>query len=695
MRRSKRITAFLLIVLLPAVVARAQQNDSTYLYLDSLFMELPEVLVVGERPVVKAEKGKLVYDLPRLVNDLPVNNAYEAIRELPGIVDMNGALTLAGNGVNIIINGKVSTLSESQLAELLKTIPVSRIEKAEVMYSASARYQVRGPVINLVLKKGEDKSPSLQGELFTSWSQEFYERLTERASLLFSSSRLSADLIYSYSHGRNWQGRDKEALHTVNGTVYPMETRERLKSRRNSHNIRFGTDFTIAPDNLLSLVYTTQFYNAHGNGNTTGTETSEIKNRSDDRMHNIKLDYQSSFGLSTGGEFTFYKSPGDQKLHSILNNEHVDARYEDEQRINKWRFYLTQSHALKKEWGINYGASYTTTTDNSFQYYFDTETGAFQPGKSMESHKREHTFNAFTGFTKNINSMLSVDASVAVEQYHTEMWNDWKLFPTLSVNYTLKPGHLFQFSFTTDRKYPSFWSVNNSVAYLSAYSEVHGNPDLKPSTNYSWNLTYIHKSKYTFTAFYSYRPDFFTQVLYQRPDELVEIYKFYNFDYRKQAGLQTNVPFRVKNRLSSRLTLVGYYLRDKDGDFRDIPYTRDKYSFIAIMNNTFTLSTKPDLKFTLSGFYQHNTIQGVYDLGGAGNVDTSLRWTSAGKKAQLTVSGKDLFETSGIDTKIRYKGQYVDNRRVRPTRTFEVSFSYKLGNYKEKKRGEVDTSRYK
>ena len=55
-------------------------------YIDSLYRELPEVMITGERPVVKAEQGKLVYDVPRLVSSLPVDNAYDAVKNLPGAV---------------------------------------------------------------------------------------------------------------------------------------------------------------------------------------------------------------------------------------------------------------------------------------------------------------------------------------------------------------------------------------------------------------------------------------------------------------------------------------------------------------------------------------------------------------------------------------------------------------------------------
>ena len=37
--------------------------------LDSIYQSLPEVMIIGERPVVKASQGKLVYDLPQLIRD--------------------------------------------------------------------------------------------------------------------------------------------------------------------------------------------------------------------------------------------------------------------------------------------------------------------------------------------------------------------------------------------------------------------------------------------------------------------------------------------------------------------------------------------------------------------------------------------------------------------------------------------------
>ncbi len=75
---------------------------------------------------------------------------------------MNGGLQLAGQGVTVVLNGKVTTLSTEQLLFFIEEHPSSRIEKAEVMYNAPARYQVRGALINVQLKQTTDGPASWQ-----------------------------------------------------------------------------------------------------------------------------------------------------------------------------------------------------------------------------------------------------------------------------------------------------------------------------------------------------------------------------------------------------------------------------------------------------------------------------------------------------------------------------------------------------
>ena len=113
-----------------------------------------------------------------------------------------------------------------------------------------------------------------------------------------------------------------------------------------------------------------------------------------------------------------------------------------------------------------------------------------------------------------------------------------------------------------------------------------------------------------------------------------------------------------------------------------------------MLNATFALPVKPDLRLTLNGFCQAGAIQGIYDLPASGNLDLSLRYAFAGGNCILTAWCKDIFETAGIDPQIRYGRQWVTND-YSCFRSVGLSFAWKFGGYKEKKREGVDTSRFK
>ena len=237
--------------------------------------------------------------------------------------------------------------------------------------------------------------------------------------------------------------------------------------------------------------------------------------------------------------------------------------------------------------------------------------------------------------------------------------------------------------------------MQDAVSYIGGgYSEIHGNPLLKPAQSYEFQMNYILKSKYIFSTWFSHTKDYSVQTLYQSSQRLVEIYKYLNFDYRQQFGIQASVPFKVKNWLNSRLTFIGIWHREKDSDFWDIPFDRKQCYGIAQMNNTFTLSTKPDLKLTVTGFVHSKAIQGIYDLPVSGNVNAALRYGFAKGRAVLNLYCNDIFETGQISPRIRFQTQNVTNH-YSCFRELGVSFTYKFGGYKEKKREGVDTSRFK
>ncbi len=666
--------------------------------LDSLYHTLDEVMVLGERPIVKAQPGKLVYDLPRMIQNRSVDNVYDAIKELPGVFEMNGALQLGGQSVTVVLDGKVTTLNGEQLQALLKSIPANRIEIAEVMYNAPARYQVRGALINIVLKRAETEQTA-QGELFSEYYSKGCNSFIQRASLLYRYGKLSTDFLYTYNHYSNYHTTPtNEAIHTLSdGSIYQIRDTTDNYSHGNSHAFRLGVDYDFEKKHQLSMVYTGQYHTDGARHVTSGNLYGKTEMHSHSWLHNVRMDYRTPIGLSAGAEMTYYQSPSEQIVRSVINDETLDFYTENSQRINSWKLFLSGEHAIGKGWGINYGTIYTTSIDNSHQLYYDADTyEALVSDKlvDMYSRRKEETLNFYAGLSKMFNEKISLDFSLAAEQYKTAIWDEWDFYPTLNFSYMPSRDHIFQANLSSNKTYPPYWAMQNAIHYRNAYSEIQGNPLLMPQKFYSGGVIYMLKSKYVFGASYSHFKDYTTQTLYQSPDRLVEIYKYLNFDYRRQVNIQASAPFNVKSWLDSRISLVASWVNEKDSDFWDIPFDRQSFTIMAYMNNTFILPTKADLKFTLSGMIRSKSIQATYDLPASGYVNLSMQYTFAKKRAILELYCNDLFETSEINPQIRFHGQNVTNT-YSCFRELGISFTYRFNNYKEKKRQNVDTSRFK
>ena len=679
----------LLIIVFTALCfnAVAQSQDEK---LDSLYYSLPEAMVTGEKPVVKADKGKLIYDLPHIIKDLPVDNVYDAIKELPGVTERDGSFTLAGRGVKVVIDGKVTNMSSEQLNTLLKSIPASSIANAEVIYSAPARYQVRGAMINITLKKADDSIAPVVGEVGGKWQYDNRHAFQERASLIVNKGKFSGDILYSHTHGKSFSETGSEAHHSLNdGTVHEIIDASTSESQSHRHNWRVGADYNFGQKHSLSGVYTGSYAKGTGVYTTTGFHNAVNNALSVNQMHNGRIDYNTPFGLSAGAEFTSYKAPIIQALNNPDGSNILTAN--DNQNITRWKAFVSQEHNTKNGWGINYGVNFNMAKDDSWQKY--TGTGEL-PG-DMSAVQRENILNIYAGFNKSFGDKLMMDVSLAGERYESEVWKKWDIYPNAVLLYTPNKDNLFQLYINGNRDYPEYWAVKSATNISSGgYSEIIGNPDLSPASSWFAQFIYLFRNKYMLAAWFGHTDNYFIQTQYLDPNRLKSIFKWVNFDYQQTAGLQLAIPFKAGQWLDSRLTVTGQYQHEKDSDFYDMSFDRHKVYLYVILNNSFTISRKPHLIMNVNGSYNTAAIQGLYDMPQSGNLDMSLTWRFLKEKANLTVGCYDVLETQGISPYMNYGKQVVYNHYP-SYREFKLTFSYRFGAYKDKERKEVDTNRFR
>ncbi|MDR1161821.1 MAG: outer membrane beta-barrel family protein, partial [Tannerellaceae bacterium] len=305
-----------------------------------------------------------------------------------------------------------------------------------------------------------------------------------------------------------------------------------------------------------------------------------------------------------------------------------------------------------------------------------------------------HTFGRFS-------ATVSLKGEYFMSEYTSNgetfvLWDDIAFFPAAALSYTFSPYHILQFNLSGDKTYPSYWSINPQTTYLNAYSVIQGNPSLKPSRSYEGQLLYIIKQKYILMAFAQYEPDDFSQLPHQSSTELQTIFRFENFDFRLLRGIGTIIPVAVGSRLTSRLTIQGMRLQEKSDHFYDTPFSNSKYFGRIALDNTVNLSdAKPNLKFTLNGYYVSPAIQGVYKLGSSYDVSAGLKWIFAGDKAILTLKYENIFQ-SRIPRSIEIDrgAWYSRMKNIDTSRFLGIAFSWKFGGYKERKHEKVDSSRF-
>lgn len=688
-----RAAALLLLLSLPASGLMAQCPDSlaTDTPADSLTARLGEAQVRGRRPLVKALPGKLVYDLRQLIADKPVDNAYEALKQLPGVVEQNDVLTLAGQGVSILIDGKGSSLSPAQLRTLLQSLPADRVNRAEVMANAPARYQVRGAVIDLHLRRA-DGSATWQGEGHAAYTQSHEATFEERATLLHNGTRLAADLLYDHPHGEEYHPRQFEARHHLaDGTVWPVDNNEVNRLRGHRHLVRAGADWTPAKGHSLGAVYNGQYATSHYRTQSSGTQTATMQTRQTPWLHNGRADYTAPFGLKAGAEFTFYRAPSRQALASEMDGIHAAFATEGQQLIRNWHAYAGQEHKLKREWSVNYGVVFRSSLDHSRQHYapLDGNTGSLPD--ALDSRLRETTWNVYAGFAGRIGPKVSLDASIAAEHYRNPRYDRWDAYPAVNLQYVPTGNHILQISFGSETRYPDYWAMQNTVTYSGgSYCEIQGNPELRPQRAYALSATYVAKGRYVVRLWGNLTRDYLAQQIYLAPDRLVEICRHMNQDFQQQAGLMGQIPVQPARWWTARLTLIGVWMREKNSGYFDLPFDRAVSYGMATLDQTFTLT--PALALTVDGMVRSRALQGIMDLPASGNVDLGLRYTFARRNAVLSLFAKDIFETAAISPQARHATQQFTMRQS-AYRQIGIALTYRFGGYKEKRRPEADTSR--
>ena len=689
-----------------------RKNETTDLpiRMDSLNTYLKEVTVSSRKPFIDLQTNKTVINMDAGISTIG-STVLEALEKLPGVtIDHNGGIALKGRpGVLILVDGKQTYLSGSDLSVYLGGLASDQVSKIEIIEHPSAKYEASGNagVINIKTKKsmrqgifGSLTSTYAQGK-FPKNNNSFIFNIHHGPVNFFCNYNLNAFgtylTLYAY---RRYLAADNISVRTVLSQDFYMFT------KGHTHTIRTGIDYTLAHGASFTISFNGVFLSHTTRGNSTATwknNLSMVDSSSSTNLgyftslHNkgISLNFHKTFSKSTewniDADALGYKNRG-TSLFENKNPVNVATQTYLGNMPGSLHIFSAKTDLSKKiNDSTSYEAGWKTShinTDNLAAYTFNDGSG-FRDDLEKSNHFLYTETNHALYFTGKIKkNKWSADGGMRYEltkynghqlgntlikdTFFTKTYSS--LFPNIMVTYTA--DSLNEFSLNVDRRIdrPPYQKLNPFVFIINKYTHQIGNPSFLPQFTWSATVSHNYKGWLVSTVSFSKTTDYFSQLFYANPDGLV-IYTEGNVGSAIDAGASVSCqlnPFKWWN-VTAAVSVDNKTIKGKVVT----PINASIFQATANINNQFHFGS---WSAEISGYYNTKSqadIQEVLDP--AGQLTVALSKLLLKNSISVKVGVRDIFHTQVMKglTQFQLSDEYF--KEIRDSRMLTISLSYRFG----------------
>ncbi len=701
------------IILLTAFSMQAQTpmaDSIATVRLDSVarHYRLEEVTVTARPKLIRLERGRLQVDLPALVANHGVTTIYEALAYMPGMYRSDDVVKLSGaNAFSFLLNGKTNGMPQEQIVALLKTMPLERLARTELMYAAPPETGVKGAAVNIILKEMSPKTePFIQGMASLGLGYERWLNANAGLNLYIHRKQWQWECnLEAKPWNRHRMGEDQEMRHTL-FTGHRRHFEQQDRSIGSTPQVTLYTASSYRPNDADSwrLRYYGDVHRSHtshqSSFQTDGSLAlpSETDFNSRHRLHYVGLDWERKNVLEAA---LYYTAARHNKQSEMTVTESVfgftDSRNEAILSVNTLGGKISRSPIPLGQVHLRYGVSgqWSRLVTRS-----ELITGS--ASTPFEQTTTELTGGVWSGVTWQPAPEWSVDASLAMEYYrltHSDQSKHvphWDLLPGLTAQWHANADNIVVLSVQSGRNYPNYDYMNASMDYLGPYAVILGNPQLKPARYYNVAMQYIFNRRHTLTAFMNHTRNDMRQMPYQRGDIWQTQFQYVNFDYTRYSGLQLNTPIRPTALPTLGITpnLMVSWEEQRFSHFHEIDLTtRGLFAFASVAVD-YALPVLPTLQWHLDASAHSRARQGLFVIHPSGIISAGVTYSWAGGRAKLNLRVDDILGTSGKYMEVR-EGRQWSNMRVLPYKPhFALRFTYSLGGSQRHSTNDLDLHRY-
>ncbi|MDR1950930.1 MAG: TonB-dependent receptor, partial [Bacteroidales bacterium] len=431
--------------------------------------QLTGVEIVASRPVLEQHAGKLVFNVAESTTSVG-DNALETLKKFPGVtVDNDDNISLNGNSsVLVMLDGRPTQMSGRQLADLLKSLPSSDIDRIEAIDNPPARYDAQGIGGILDIKTKRTRMMGYSGTVNAGFRYHRKFQHDEGFTFNFRSNKITTFANFSMSTNNSPAGMTGYT-NFPNGSKWEQNKGANEKWSINSTNQflsgRGGFDYYFNKRNIVSLSYRA----TDGRNGSTGNIRTRMympNNLNDPQTsfqqefnvgnqwgnQNLNLNYQNIFDSANsrqffvdaswvknhsggGGNSDILHYSGDIGSGTPRNEPlHQDVHLSS----NIFSIKGDVEYPLNKETKIETGAKYSYVNNDNNQIY--TVGGILYPEMTNQYIYTENISSLYGMINHRFSEKIRMEAGLRYEHTALEGYNKtinsthtnsyWGLFPS-------------------------------------------------------------------------------------------------------------------------------------------------------------------------------------------------------------------------------------------------------------------------
>jgi iron complex outermembrane receptor protein len=705
---------------LPVEVTGQNSRSLPPIVLTGTSTSLAAVAVVGKRPPIEQKADRTIIN----VDASPSNagsTAMDVLEKAPGVtLDKDDNISLKGKqGVTVMIDGKPTYLSATQLADYLRSLPASAIDQIELMTNPSAKYDAAGNsgIINIKTKK--NKLKGFNGNVNLTHTQGVYPKPSGSLNLNYRTGQFNFFLNTGYSH---WEGfqvlqiqrkyMDDDAAQTIN-SIFQQTTVMHFINPEG--NVKFGMDYYMTPKTTVGFVVS-GFRNTESDRSGSNIQllspsyavdslvyspnTNKTSWKNGSANLNFRHTYDSSGReLSADLDYVRYSSVSNQYFNnqtftpekSLLDQSVLTGNLPS--TINIYTFKTDYTRPLAKGYKLETGIKLSYVNTNNTADYYDVVGGEsnVDTTKTNAFIYRENINAAYVTMTKQYGKKWNVQAGLRAENTNyyghqlgnglTVINNDSSfsksyinLFPTLYLTYDANEQNTFTLNYGRRIDRPAYQDLNPFLFFLDQYTYQAGNPYLQPQYTNNIELSHTYKHWLTTTLNYSYTINFFTETFQQSGQ--ATIVRNGNIGSRQNEGIAVS----AMRPLTKWWTAI-LYANVNYNKFTGMLYGEniDVSATTLLLNLNNQFSFQHGWSGELSGFYRTKGVEGqvIVDPLGQGTVAVAKKIMK--DKASLKFSVRDFLYTNHPQGYIDFQETDATFHNRRDTRVVAMTFTWNFG----------------